>query len=470
KSPYMLMKMDVVTCAMLSRLWVSLMAILSAIFITPYDTSNVSHSSSIFRAFASWDGVYYVDMAKNGYVYENTHAFFPLFSLLARYLGSVLGVFLEETTAIIVAGWIISNVCFVLAARYLYLLGKILLQNDTLAGRSAVFFCFCPSGIFMSSCYSESLMCFLSFGGMYYLELYRTQKISTSRTWHLILSSIFFGLASATRSNGLLLSLYIAYYRLVESPSPIKSFMKFLSYWTFTALLGLVATGLQVLYFAYGIAAYCPSFLPYTSPIMSLFGITSHIQTDRPWCEKVIPNISAMYMFIQKEYWGVGAFAYYQLKQIPNFVLAMPMLTLAAYSLQVYFRVSSKTIIVLPAQLRPYMVHLGFLLANALVVLHIQVITRFLCANPPVFWAAGHLSMTYPTASKLLLLYFLVFTVLGSVILLRYFCVEPLIFWAAGHRSMTNPTASKLLLLYFLVFTDLGSVMFSPFYPWTQTN
>ncbi|KDO24348.1 hypothetical protein SPRG_10425 [Saprolegnia parasitica CBS 223.65] len=400
----------VVATAVLSRAWVSAMAMLSAYLITPYDTSAAS--SSIFRAFATWDGVYYVDMAADGYGYENTHAFFPLFGLLTRYASALLSPFCDPQTAILVAGWCISNISFVLAARYLYRLGQLLLQNETLARRSAIFFCFCPSGIFMSSCYSESLMCVLSFGGMYYLELYRTSHRSS--TLHLVLSAILFGLSSATRSNGVLLSLYIAYYRLLASPLPLQALGAFLRYWVVTALLGVVAIGPQLLYFAFGIAAYCPSLSPYTAIVASLLNVTSKLDVDRPWCASVVPNISAMYMFIQKEYWGVGPFAYYELKQIPNFALATPMLLLSSYALLSYYR--PRATVVLPAPLQPYMVHLAFLLANALVVLHIQVLTRFLCANPPIFWAAGHLSMTHPTASKGLLLYALVFSVLGAVL------------------------------------------------------
>ncbi|EQC40136.1 hypothetical protein SDRG_02786 [Saprolegnia diclina VS20] len=406
---------NIVAIAVLSRAWVSTMAMISAYLITPYDTSATS--SSIFRAFATWDGVYYVDMAADGYGYENTHAFFPLFGLLARYASVLLAPFCAPQTAILVAGWCISNVSFVLAARYLYRLGQLLLQNETLARRSAIFFCFCPSGIFMSSCYSESLMCVLSFGGMYYLELYRTSAPHRSSTLYLVLSAILFGLSSATRSNGILLSLYIAYYRLLASPSPTQALISFLRYWVVTALLGVVAIGPQLVYFAFGIAAYCPSLSPYTASFASLVGLTSKLAIDRPWCANVVPNVSAMYMFIQKEYWGVGPFAYYQLKQIPNFALATPMLLLSSYALLSYWRPRTRSAaVVLPSPLQPYMAHLAFLLANALVVLHIQVLTRFLCANPPIFWAAGHLSMTHPTASKGLLLYALGFSVLGAVL------------------------------------------------------
>ncbi|RHY16900.1 hypothetical protein DYB25_000275 [Aphanomyces astaci] len=304
------------------------MALVSHTFITPYDTSALAHSKSIFSAFAAWDGVYFVDIAGEGYRYENTHAFFPLFPLLVRWTSPLLSPVLDKNTSLLAAGWLISNVCFVLAAIYLYRLGLLLLKNESLAKRAAYFFCICPSGIFMSACYSES--------GMYYLERYRTAARSTSGHIYLALSALLFGLSAATRSNGILHSrtsflllptihfshfevlVYIAYYRLLTSPHPLRAFPRFLGYWTYTALLGVVAIGFQVAYFVVGVAAYCPSFAAVIQPLRSVMDMpmTSALTQDRPWCSQVLPNYSAMYLFIQREYWGVGPFAYYQLKQV----------------------------------------------------------------------------------------------------------------------------------------------------------
>ncbi|KAG9406632.1 hypothetical protein AC1031_002953 [Aphanomyces cochlioides] len=417
--------LHVVAVAALSRVWVSIMAIASHSMIQSYDTSSTSFSKSIFSAFGSWDGVYFVDIADDGYNYENMHAFFPLYALLTRWSSSLFTPFLDSSTALLVAGWSLSNVCFIVAAYYLYLLGSMLVKNESLAKRSALFFCFCPSGIFMSSCYSESLMCALTFGGMYYLELYRTKSSSFwTRHLHLIFCTLLFGLSSATRSNGLLLSLFIALYRLLESPHPLRAFPRFLLYWTYTAMLGLLAIGPQVAYFAYGIAAYCPSYNLTT--IQAVFAIDTKMTADRPWCAKVVPNISAMYMFIQHEYWGVGPFAYYQLKQIPNFLLAAPMIALASYS--VWLGLKSGHAIFHRRELAPYFIYLAFLLGNALVVVHIQVITRFLAPCPPIFWAAASL---------------------------------------VDKPSTSLSTAGRLTVLYFLIFTVVGAVLFPTFYPWT---
>ncbi|ETV72781.1 hypothetical protein, variant 1 [Aphanomyces astaci] len=396
---------------------------------------GIAHSKSIFSAFAAWDGVYFVDIAGEGYRYENTHAFFPLFPLLVRWTSPLLLPVLDKNTSLLAAGWLISNVCFVLAAVYLYRLGLLLLNNESLAKRAAYFFCICPSGIFMSACYSESLMCVLSFSGMYCLERYRTAARSTSGHIYLSLSALLFGLSAATRSNGILHSLYIAYYRLLTSPHPLRAFPRFFGYWTYTALLGVVAIGFQVAYFVVGVAAYCPSFAAVIQPLRSVMDMpmTSALTQDRPWCSQVLPNYSAMYLFIQREYWGVGPFAYYQLKQIPNFVLAGPMIALAAYA--VYVGCISPKILSFSAA-RPYFVHVAFLLANALVVVHIQVITRFLAASPPIFWAAAFVTTPDPK--------------------------QP-----ANSQVQSAVVVTHGLVLYFLVFNVVGATLFPSFYPWT---
>lgn len=53
-----------------------------------------------------------------------------------------------------------------------------------------------------------------------------------------------------------------------------------------------------------------------------------------PWCTRKVPSV---YAHIQSAYWGVGAFRYYQWKQIPNFLLAAPALILTAYGTARFF-------------------------------------------------------------------------------------------------------------------------------------
>jgi Gpi18-like mannosyltransferase len=46
-----------------------------------------------------------------------------------------------------------------------------------------------------------------------------------------------------------------------------------------------------------------------------------------------------MYGYVQAKYWGVGLFKYYQLSQLPNFLLAAPILILTITGIRAYVNV-----------------------------------------------------------------------------------------------------------------------------------
>ncbi|CAM8895709.1 unnamed protein product [Rhodiola kirilowii] len=54
-----------------------------------------------------------------------------------------------------------------------------------------------------------------------------------------------------------------------------------------------------------------------------------------PWCSARVP---LLYNYIQSRYWGVGFLRYFQLKQLPNFLLASPILFLAICSVVHFMR------------------------------------------------------------------------------------------------------------------------------------
>eukprot|EP00899_Mesostigma_viride_P024493 jgi/Mesvir1/5228/Mv15356-RA.2 len=55
----------------------------------------------------------------------------------------------------------------------------------------------------------------------------------------------------------------------------------------------------------------------------------------RPWCANRVPYL---YGFVQSHYWAVGLFNYYRLQQLPNFILAAPVLALALSAVFLYSR------------------------------------------------------------------------------------------------------------------------------------
>jgi hypothetical protein len=66
--------------------------------------------------------------------------------------------------------------------------------------------------------------------------------------------------------------------------------------------------------------------------------------------------------------------------------------------------------------------HLFVSLALALVVMHVQVVTRFLCASTPAFyWFTAQATRRKDGASYLILLYFSFYVVLGTAMFCNFF-------------------------------------------------
>lgn len=140
----------------------------------------------LFAPAARYDSVWYLAIAHSGYQVRPEMAFFPLYPLLMRAGGWVLG-------STLVAGTLISLVAMAVACRVLYALTRLELgrSSGVLAVLALVFF---PTSLFLSAVYTESLFLALSVGAVY--------AARTERWW---LAGLLGGLASATRSTGLLL-------------------------------------------------------------------------------------------------------------------------------------------------------------------------------------------------------------------------------------------------------------------------
>ncbi|KAG0219773.1 hypothetical protein BGX31_011159 [Mortierella sp. GBA43] len=79
----------------------------------------------------------------------------------------------------------------------------------------------------------------------------------------------------------------------------------------------------------------------------SLYCSTDSILERRPWCDSVPPSI---YTFVQDFYWNVGFLRYYEIKQIPNFLMAAPMVTLSASGIFYYVMYDRKRMLSLGRQ------------------------------------------------------------------------------------------------------------------------
>ncbi|XP_051147649.1 uncharacterized protein LOC127262855 [Andrographis paniculata] len=473
--------------AFTSRVLLLALIILWRSVLSPYDTSASinppclssadsenpaqvllpSVGSAIERSIV-WDGVYFVRVAECGYEYEQTYAFLPLLPLCISFLSKTvfapLVPLIGYRAVLGLSGYVLNNIVFVFAALCLYLLSIRVLKDQELAFRSSILFCFNPASIFYTSIYSESLYAFLTFGGMNFF-------INGNDHW----ATFCFALSGCARSNGVLNAGYFCFRTMQRAKETLCS-RKCCIIRMSRILLGGAIRTLFI-------------FAPFISfQTYGYFNICVHRSVDdmRPWCKARLP---LLYNYIQSHYWGVGFLRYFQVKQLPNFLLASPILSLALCSLACYvkrwpevflslgLRASSKekelageqpstavfsedvpkvqddkilkrrkaiieneNLVEQPSRheaahrlqfdpviILPFVIHLGVMAATAFFVMHVQVATRFLSASPPLYWFASGV-ISSPRVGKRL-----------------------------GH----------LIWAYCIAYIFLGSVLFSNFYPFT---
>lgn len=210
------------------------------------------------------------------------------------------------------SGYVISNVAFLFAALSLYRLSMVILKDPNASLRTSILFCFNPASIFYSSIYSESLYALLSIGGMYLLM----SGVNN-------VPALLFALSGSARSNGVLNAGYYGFKALHQSYYAIyvKKSSRLVLQVLLAGALRCICIFIPFLAFqAYGYYNICHG---------------RNLDDMRPWCKAKIP---LLYGFIQSHYWGVGFLRYFQLKQLPNFLLASPVLSLAFCSILSYFK------------------------------------------------------------------------------------------------------------------------------------
>lgn len=118
----------------------------------------------LLDAFASrWDTGFYISIAEEGYVNEGvpfpSTAFWPLFPLLMRAVGSIVG-------DVALAGVLIANGALLLAMLLLYRM----VDDEfgaVVAGRTVWYMLIFPASLFGSAVYTESLYLFCSIAALY---------------------------------------------------------------------------------------------------------------------------------------------------------------------------------------------------------------------------------------------------------------------------------------------------------------
>ncbi|KAF5735719.1 GPI mannosyltransferase 2 isoform X1 [Tripterygium wilfordii] len=239
------------------------------------------HLSSAIESGIVWDSVYFVPIAQCGYEYEQSYAFLPLcISLLSLTVFAWLVPPIGFRAVMGFSGYVVRNVAFVIAAVYFYR-------------------------------YSESLYALFSVGGVYHL----ISGVNSSAVF-------WFALSGCARSNGVLNAGYFCFKTLHQAYDTVFQKKECLSVRVLvTGALHCICIFIPFISFqAYGYHDIC-----WGRPLNEM----------RPWCKVSVPLLCS---YIQSHYWGVGFLRYFQLKQLPNFVLASPILILTLCSIVCYVK------------------------------------------------------------------------------------------------------------------------------------
>jgi len=429
---------------------------------------NEDSLGRLLSGLTRWDGQYFTEIAKDGYVSEQHLAFFPLYPIAMQTFGRLL--MLESTNTFEMLprsnlsatsevndrdykqylmtasmGVILNNVIFFpIATVSLFLLTKLVVRKDRAYGLDVIWwFCFNPASIFFSACYTESLFTSLTFTAMLLIE-YQSQKyykdsevhrkgqskasagepfnrFSANQLLAIYLPCLgLMALSTATRSNGLVTIWFLIYQFLLKYRYLPEALNRAgWSIWTYLYTSLAILHDAAVLVMASTIAAsgyitfQIYSFIKFCSATTGNFSRPS-------WCDGLIPH---PYGHVQAKYWNVGLFKYYQLKQLPNFLLASPIIYLVlAGSLA---KTKQAALGANWAKQFPYYIHSVVVTLLCTMAINIQVTTRLLASSSPV------------------------------------------VYWICADTTKDSRCKRNLIQAYFLTYFCFGTILFCNFYPWT---
>ena len=187
-------------------------------------SSSSSPLSIVMNQFSHWDSIPYLDLAKNGYVFQGYQqdfiVYFPLYPALIR-------LFTFNVDYINLSALLVSNVSSVFAAVFLFKLARFDFE-DNVAKKAVLYLCVFPTAYFLSAIYSEGPFLALTIASFYY-----------ARAGKWPAAGFLAMFAALTRLGGLfLLPALLAEYGHQKKWKPRNLDAKFL--WVFLALAGFL--------------------------------------------------------------------------------------------------------------------------------------------------------------------------------------------------------------------------------------
>ncbi|KAL9005552.1 MAG: hypothetical protein Q9188_001677 [Gyalolechia gomerana] len=366
------------------------------------DTKDQHVIGSLFIALAGkltrWDAIYFAQISHRGALFEQEWAFSWGFAKLLNVLGRSLFGPHDEVASTAIAGILASNISHLLSVLVLYQMSILIAapspstRSSRVAFGSASLHVISPAGLFLSAPYAESSFSVMNFAGLY-MYAYSLQAHANHgaglRDVSIVLSGLFFGVATTLRSNGLLSGLLFCF-DIFECALDLFRFgelAKNLRRSIFLVIAGCF-TGIGFLF---------PQYLAYRD-----FCTATGFQQQPLWCARTIPSI---YMWADDDR-NVGLFRYWTISNAPLFLLAAPMLLIMILSaLWIRFQVDNVPLVkqqeadtsrasiqdgwislVGLASARRFAVPQLVLGVLALTNYHVQIITRISSGYPLWYW------------------------------------------------------------------------------------
>ncbi|KAK5647027.1 hypothetical protein RI129_005491 [Pyrocoelia pectoralis] len=318
----------------------------AGVFTYPQQPSNMSFYDNLVHkslgGFLRWDAQYFMHIAKYGYTHENTIAFFPLYPLMVRIIASLMKyfiTFLNEDSLLLLTFITLNTVLFSKAAIELYKLTTLMLNVD-LAYKSSILFCINPASVFFVAPYTECMFSYLTFKLMLNCVLI---YIKYNRKFNNLMKIIVpISLSACIRSNGILNVGFLAYFVVQDiiKNTAQKSLIKKLIILLKNGILLTCSIYLCLIPFMfiqyYFYRQFCTDFHHNLPDFLVNFihsnnfvfpGMSSYY--NQSWCFDKIP---IAYSYIQSHYWNVGFLKYFDFKQTPNFLLALPIVVFLMYN------------------------------------------------------------------------------------------------------------------------------------------
>ena len=308
---------------LISRVFFHILAILgnyavidhAAEGVTVYEFNRNVSSSYVVDTYTKWDSSYYISISKFGYSKEQYLAFFPMYPWSIDMLTLVLrtwATYVSDDLLRVICGLFISNFCLLLSIGVLYALLSCVESNRRKVSLAVLLFIFNPATVFFSGVYTESMFSLISWTAMLMIAYNK-----------MLAAAVFVVCSCCIRSNGSLLVIFAGIFfisqisledlRNVRYKHCLRSIL--------SLLLICLSAVLPALLWDY-IIKHVVCLHLYETSISDLSATNNDLLMCS--CSKEIISSASVYSYVQEKYWNVGFLNYFRWKQLPNFLLAVP--------------------------------------------------------------------------------------------------------------------------------------------------